>query len=517
MKTTKLAVALGGGVALIGLCVVAQSQDAHTWESRATGVRDESGASEWWMSTWRTGDRVTMTAQYGITGTMCIFTKNKDQVKWYDLKGRFLEADHRVDIQGTSKSTTHVLLGNGPKGEPLPEKMAVQLLRSYECPMSTRGAAVIGLKNGLEHEARLRNAYIKFYENSQSPAVQRLWEERMKRARTWTKGFVTPLLIKLSFVPGFHWAAAMIPVAPFAVDWAYDSGEAFASRKGEELYKSSLERISSDTFKEGGVEAKKDSCLYFNFESDEVKEATNFAMQFNDLFTGRDFYISTKSGDVPFAKQLIWGEAAWKCLQACQDFTSLPDKMMDLPVTPNEVKVADVITRETLNVNAKLFDARKRKVGDVWRVNADLLNNFLHQDLTGAFSGQMFVKYVEDKDITLNSAGPTDKKDYHTRHLKMEKRYMGVSSKISYVEPGDFKMTYSAEEEGTTAAVDLYVDIKSGYIVKVGVQLDGSVEILPNLMLTRGWGFKNGEGRLAVTVTAESVPSHELAQIMKAK
>lgn len=48
---------------------------AGTWEDRPTGVRDKEGASEWWMSTWKTGDRVETTAQYGITGTMRIFTK----------------------------------------------------------------------------------------------------------------------------------------------------------------------------------------------------------------------------------------------------------------------------------------------------------------------------------------------------------------------------------------------------------------------------------------------------------
>ncbi len=479
---------------------------AGTWEDRPTGVRDKDGASEWWMSTWRTGDRITTTTQYGVTGTMRIFTKDKDKVKWYDLKSRFLEQDHRVDLQGVSRCATTVLLGNGPNGEPLPRDYSVQLLRTYECPMSTRGAAVIGIEGGLEAEARVRKTYTSFYEIMRSPEMQKMWRQRLDSARSWAKTAVVAKLATLSLVPSFQWVAFFVPVAPKAIDVAWECGEEFASKKLAESYKNSVERLSSATFKEGGIEAKKGSPLYMSFSSKEVQEAINFATQFNSLFAGKDYYLATKAGDVTFAKEIVRSNSVWKCIMEAKDFLDLPERMLDLPVTPDEGKVADVFTRETLNVNAKLFDARKRRVSEVWPVDASLLNNFLHPDLKGAFTGKVFMKYVEDKEITVGN------ENYAVRRLKMENKYRGEGSVVRYSEPGDFNMEYNPGKKDADAQIEICVDKSSGYIVKAHVEMDGTAELLPDLMLVRGWGFKNGEGKLKFTMDAENIPTRILTK-----
>jgi hypothetical protein len=154
-----------------------------------------------------------------------------------------------------------------------------------------------------------------------------------------------------------------------------------------------------------------------------------------------------------------------------------------------------------------LFDARQRKIGEVWRTDASVLNNFLHPDLKGGFSGEIFMKYVDDRKITLEQAGKNEKNSFNVRHLSLLTGASAQGTSLVYKETG-FMMRYSADDKDAKTRLDIYVDIDTGYIVKVSFEGRGKVETLPNLRLTAGWV---GKGEITVSVNAEAVPSRLLS------
>ena len=198
-----------------------------------------------------------------------------------------------------------------------------------------------------------------------------------------------------------------------------------------------------------------------------------------------------------------------------RDRRKLPDAMYNLATTPDEEKASGIIARESLNVNAKLFDARQRKVGDVWKTDGSILNNFLHPDLKGGFSGTLVMKYMGDKVITLENAGENEKKNYEVRHLRMVTYREDKTSrtKLEYREGDGFCMKYFGGDEESKSRLDIYVDKESGYVVKVDFEGEGTVEALPDLDLLLGWGFNQGQGKVSLTLAAEAVPTHCLKPI----
>jgi hypothetical protein len=451
-----------------------------------------------------------MTCQYKVEGEMCV--KDPNEVKWYDMLllrwSKFLESDHKVTIEGLVKTQTNVLAGNMPNGMSLPKDASVQLVRVYECPMSSRGAAVIGLKGGLDAERKVREGVSKIYEVANEPEMRSFLEERWEAASEWVAQAVDIGIKGLAAyfgvpdVGNYSWLSR-----PLVKVGMKNLAKNF-SEEAAEKYKTNQERLMSSKFKDGGLEAKEDSLFYKKIKSKDVDEAINFATCLNNLFLCKTYYIAAADGDITFGRDLKNDGPAYDCYMRNQDkLAGLPDKMFNLPTTSDEEAASGVFTRETLNVNAKLFDARQRKIGEVWRTDASVLNNFLHPDLKGGFSGEIFMKYVDDRKITLEQAGKNEKNSFNVRHLSLLTGASAQGTSLVYKEKG-FMMRYSADDKDAKTRLDIYVDIDTGYIVKVCFEGRGKVEALPNLRLIAGWV---GKGEITVSVNAEAVPSRLLS------
>lgn len=503
-------------LAFLGCVTVLAGAEAarqKTWEDRSVlQVRDKDGASQWWTSTWRTGDMVRMTAKYQLEGTMLI--EDSSKLNWHTIWKKALEEHHKVEIQGAAKSQTLVVLGNGEHGEPLPEGYAVQLLRSYECPMSHRGTSVIGLKKGLAAEKMLREGLASFFEQMNGPEQRQQISNRWDGATRFVSALCGKGLMALGVLDGYGFLAALAPFAEAAARQSMQEFGDFASREAAEFSRANLERLHDSTFRDGGIAAKKGSPFYRVFKSKDVEEVLQLATTFNELFNGRDYYVSATKGEVPFGVQLLKGGEAMACFEKnAKNLRTLPGKMYDVGGTPDDHKASGVFTRETLNVNAKLFDARRRRVGETWTAEGGLLNNFLHPDLKGEFTGRIVMKYVEDMPLTLEEAGASEKSQYQVRHLKMMTDNAGGVSTLRYEEPaseGGFKFDYSSDGrdgQAKKARLDVYVDKESGYIVKIVFEGAAEMEKLPNLSLTSGW---KGVGEVSLVVDTEAVPTRIL-------
>ena len=497
---------------------------APTWEDRATGSRDKGGASEWWASTWKTGDHLDTISKYRFYGRLQVRKEDMPELKWYSILAKFLETDHEVDIQGTSRCVNNVLVGDkDEKGN----DAAVQIVRSFECPISARGASVVGLKNGDKIEVKLAESYAKFYEFMQDPEVQTFLRHRINEGKILLRGLIHAKAAVAT--GGFSLLASPLgdQAIKIAIDGVETTIESFASRKASEIQKKAIERLALGTFdSEGGVEMKKKSILYRNLPG-AADKAANWAVTINKLFDGKEFYLCAAKGDRMFVKRLINaagedGEAMSLFLNhssdANQPISALPAKMQDLEPTKDEAKVANLLSRETFNVNAVLFDLRERKAGDSWAASATLLNNFLHPDLKGSFRGIICLKYEGDETLSLTAQEVADRK-FKTRHLRMTERKAGTETNFEYHEPpradgkGEFQFTYSPDDDDRKAEIDIWVDIESGYILKAVASLDGEVTYLPDLLLSRGWSFKDGKGKVRLDIDAESWPSKLLEPV----
>jgi len=487
-----------------------------TWEDRATGSRDKDGASEWWATTWKTGDHVETVSKYRFYGRLQVRKEDKPELKWYSILAAVLETDHEVDIQGTSKCANNVLSGGKDKdGKEIP----VQLIRSFECPISARGASVVGLKNGDKVELKLAKAYAQFYEFMQDPEVQTFLRHRIDEGKVLLRGLIHAKLAVATGGISILSSPMGDQVIKIAIDGVDAKVTAFASQKAAEIQKKAIERIAGGTFdKEGGIEAKRKSIFYRALPGG-ADEIVNFAVTFNQLFDGKDFYLCAAKGDRMFVKQLnnTAGEEgeALRLLLAEGPVSALPEKMQDLEPTADEAKVANTLSRETFNVNAVLFDLRERKPGDTWAASADLMNNFLHPDLKGSFRGIVCLQYEGDESLSL-TVPEVASKTFKARHLRMTERKAGTETNFEYYEPpradgtGEFRFTYSPGDAERKAEIDIWVDTESGYILKAVASMDGEVTYLPDLLLTRGWSFKDGNGKVRLDIESESWPSKQL-------
>ena len=484
-----------------------------TWEDRATGSRDKDGASEWWATTWKTGDHVETVSKYRFYGRLQVRKEDRPELKWYSILAAVLETDHEVDIQGTSKCANNVLTGGKDKdGKEIP----VQLVRSFECPISARGASVVGLKNGDKVELKLAQAYAKFYEFMQDPEVQTFLRHRIDEGKVILRGLIHAKLAVATGGISILASPMGDQVIKIAIDGVDAKVTAFASRTAAEIQKKAIERIAGGSFdKEGGVEAKKKSIFYRALPGG-GDELANFAATFNQLFDGKEFYLCAAKGDRMFVKQLnnAAGEdgEAMRLLLADGPVSAIPEKMQDLEPTADEAKVANTLSRETFNVNAVLFDLRERKPGDTWAASADLMNNFLHPDLKGSFRGIVCLQYEGDEALSL-TVPEVASKTFKARHLRMTERKAGTETNFEYYEPpradgtGEFRFTYSPGDAERKAEIDIWVDTESGYILKAVASMDGEVTYLPDLLLTRGWSFKDGKGKVRLDIDSESWPS----------
>ena len=497
---------------------IAAADDA--WDHRPTGARDSDGASEWWARTWKTGDHVETTSRYRIHGRLQVRKEDRPALKWYSILAKFIEMDHEVDIQGTARCVNNVLVGgeadaNGP----------VQLVRSFECPISARGASVIGLRNGDDVGRSIAKGYASFYKFMQRPEIQSFARNRIEEGKRLLRAAIQAKLVILT-------AGASLKAAPatdFVIRTTLDGADAviadFASHHGESFNKKALERLSMESFDaDGGVEMKKNSIFYRELPNG-GNDLSNFAMTFNTLFDGKEYYLTAARRGKMLARQLVSeqgdrGESLRVFVEKSQSgsLETLPEAMADVEPSSDEQRVGNVLGRETFNVNAVLFDLRERKIGQTWAASATLLNNFLHPDLKGSFRGIVCMSYDKDEEISLSQPGVADK-IFKTRHLRLAERTAGTETNFEYYEPprrdgsGEFRFRYSPNEDALHAELDVWVDKESGYILKVEANMEGEVQFLPDLLLARGWSFKDGKGKVRLDVASESWPTKLLDTI----
>lgn len=494
--------------------------DEATWENRPTGYRDKDGASEWWATTWKTGDRVETVSHYQFYGRLTVRKEDKSKLKWYSILAKFLEQDHEVDLQGTSECVNIVLTGGKDEsGNDVP----VQLVRSFECPISARGASVIGLKHGDKAEVKAAEAYIKFYDMLQDQEVRDFMRTRMDEAKVFARGVLQAGLAWVS-----HGSALVAaPATDVAIKSALNSADkqitSYATRKAETMYKKAAERHLGGTYdSEGGVEAKKKSPFYRTLKGG-GEDLANFATVFNGLFDGKDFYLCAGLGDKVCARQLLNEDGdAGEAFRLVSSTSVAPfarsRKMLEIEPTPDEERVGNILSRETFNVNAVLFDLHEHKPGETWTASASILNNFLHPDLKGKFTGIICLKYEGDETVSISIPEALGK-EFSVRHLSMTKNSKVTETNFVYHEPenadgkGEFEFAYDPEDKDTSAEIDIWVDKESGYIVKVKASMEGVISFLPDLALAKGWSFRENKGKLVMSLDSESSPSRLLSTI----
>jgi len=265
-----------------------------------------------------------------------------------------------------------------------------------------------------------------------------------------------------------------------------------------------------------GAEMKADSLFYKRLQKSDADGVTNLAVAINALFDNGRFYLAGAPGETILAKRLIdaegdEGEAMRIFCGSITNLVTLPEKMSEVRLTPSDYRVSNIFARETINVNAALFDIRKRSVGDVWCVDGAVLNNFLHPDLEGHFEGTLFIKYENDEKLSLVSFPEARDKVFQTRRLVMLPRYMGKQSRLSYRETG-FCMDYDPDAQKDTA-VSVWVDKETGHVVKVEARVIGNVAALPKLALFKGFSLYDSTGKLYFEMSAEANPSRFLLKI----
>ncbi len=531
---------------ILAACVLAGEVRAETdWETLPIAPRDDE-TSEWWANTWHSGDVVPMVSRYQFEGRLCVRKKDQKDVRWYQFAKRFLEAEQAVRVEGVARCTTSVLDAptSGANGAEQDSEAATQLIRAFHsCPISGRAVGVVGLKDGVQAEKSAREALNSFYEELQSPEVQEAMDVAIKYAAqiaglaaegaVWA-GSGAAAAAETIATGGAAAPAAAAQVAAttaageaarklttLAVQWAGRKAKEYVTGKSEQLRAENIKALEGVRFESygdsdiRGAEMKADSWFYKRLDKSEADGITNLAVTINALFDNGRFYLAGVPGETIVAKRLLDapgddGEAMRIFCDGIGDLASLPEKMRNVPLTSSDYRVSNIFARETLNVNATLFDIRKRGIGDVWRADAALLNNFLHPDLEGRFEGTIFLKYAGDEPQTLVSFPETRNKVFQTRHLVLLPRHMGMQSKLSYRETG-FRMDYNPDTQD--AAVSVWVDKETGHVVKVEARIEGNVAALPNLALFKGFSLYDSAGRLHFEMSAEANPSRFLAEI----
>ena len=515
------------------------------WETLPIAPRDDE-TSEWWANTWHPGDVVPMRSSYMFEGRLCVRKKDQKDVRWWELSKQFLEADLAVRVEGVARCTTSVLDAPQSNTNAVDRETAspTQLLRAFHsCPQSSRAVGVVGLKDGIATEKSVRKALDHFYNELQSPEVQEAMDECInygkKIAGLAAEGLVLTSSGAAAAAETVATGGAAAPAAAAQLAATAAAGEAarrltelavqWVGRKAKEYITDTSKRLSIENLEvlKGvrfesygdsdirGAEMKADSWFYKKLGRSDADGVTNIATAVNALFDNARFYLAGVPGEAILAKRLIEaegddGEAMRVFGEGVTNLTTLPEKMRDVRMTPSDYRVSNIFARETLNVNATLFDIRKRNVGDVWRADGSLLNNFLHADLQGRFEGTIFLKYDGDEPLSLVSFPEVKDKVFQTRHLVMLPRHMGMQSRLSYRETG-FRMDYDPDTQDS--GVSVWVDKESGHVVKVEARVNGNVAALPNLALFKGFSLYDSAGKLHFTMSAESNPMRVLAEI----
>ena len=160
-----------------------------------------------------------------------------------------------------------------------------------------------------------------------------------------------------------------------------------------------------------------------------------------------------------------------------------------------------LVKRESFSVTSELFDHDARKPGDIWVVDDDFFNSFLHPDLRGAFSGTAVVKYERDEEgdeayqsVPGDAAGIT--RAYAVRKIAViQHGAVGGADVATDLKYDERKVggRFSAKYDGTRSDIFFLVDKKTGHVVYSEIKLFADdVEALPLLKLLEGFKASGG-------------------------
>lgn len=182
--------------------------------------------------------------------------------------------------------------------------------------------------------------------------------------------------------------------------------------------------------------------------------------------------------------------------------------------------LAAIVKRESFSVTSELFDQEIRNPGDVWVVDAEFFNSFLHPDLKGAFTGTAVVTYEADEEgdnaywsVPMKAIGRP--RAYDVRRIRVLRRGTVNGATVATDLKYDEKPVggrFSARYDDDRSEIWVLVDKKSGHVVFAEIELFAdNVEALPMLSLTDG--FKaTGKANLTMTFRGDVFSREELGR-----
>ncbi len=494
--------------------VVAADPNAERWDKRIGPARDRK-TSTWWSTTWKQGDYLEMKTTFAIEGDVRIGGDSAKEVKWYQFPSKMIGVNQGAGIYGAIETQTTVL----QDGSSSPKDGYTQLVRKYHTSLSTRGLQTVGLSG--ESVDSIRRAYNKTYECWTNPRFRKLRADtsaafRRIGAQLLTKAALAGNVVK----PGFGVAVSVgVSSAIDKLDdwtgWRKDLAEGISDKLYAQ-YCENIEKLAKSEFEDGGIEFKDlETQPWYKriLKIDRSEPLNNLAGVIDDLFKFKIYYIAGKPDEPLFAVNMANDDAAEileNLPQKGKDgYSTLPRKMMEV-TTRSDDKAAALIGRESINVNAILFDYDERRVGETWVSDAKLLNSYLHPDLKGSFSGSISFKYLADEKFSLSKfTSDVEAKVYDVRHIVMEPG--SEDSCFAYEEASGFRFEYGPEtRKDMDAKIHVYVDKESGYILSIEVEMTGELtadgsRLLPKMALTLG--FERGDGKLSLRMNAQCHPS----------
>ncbi len=276
-------------------------------------------------------------------------------------------------------------------------------------------------------------------------------------------------------------------VDPFKLDKvAVFLGDA-AQKKVEEYIKENKIIRTKD-----GFEIPSDSPLFKEYVKENVETVSKIdeidavAVLLTKEFNLSSYIIraNSKTGHLSGLKQLKDGNFVIdfiknKRVNAKKSQKFLDTNIKDLPEASNLAKA--VLQREVFAINKEIFAEEKRNKGDVWVVDADFLNSFLHPDLRGRITGLVVLKYEEN--ITYKAKNG-DK--YKARVISIVDKGVvnGITRRtdFKYLE-NDFEATWNKASSGS-----LFIDMETGLLRNAELDIRAfSASALPENALTSGF------------------------------
>lgn len=179
-------------------------------------------------------------------------------------------------------------------------------------------------------------------------------------------------------------------------------------------------------------------------------------------------------------------------------------KSIDAPVS---LEANSVFKREAWGMNAKIFDNQERSVGDVWEVDAEFMNSFLHPDLKGRFEGRVLLKYEGDEETTIERKN-WDTEKFFARKIVLIPAEKGLSTNAKYVERNEKgETTFSLSLNASATHLSIFLDKETLLVRQANLNIfDSSVKEgnLPKSIWTGGLSL-NGAATCNVDYFCRSV------------